>query len=303
MHSMIKKIVAIKLRELRKKSFVKSGAEIGSEKFFVPRLQREKKVSINKRKSHSQDANEKIFQSSPRLNSHSELFRNRFFNYIVKLKELAIIGEIKFASPSAGKLGSRSELLERAKAYEKIGTDAISVITEAHFFKGSVSFIPKVKKEVSLPILQKDFVLDRSQIIEAKKLGSDALLLIARIIDGKTLKYFVDFCLKLGIEPVVEIHDRRDLGKAVKTKTRIIAVNARDLDTFKVNVEKACALMEKIPTGFTRLGFSGIVSKREIEQYKKAGAKGILIGTALMTKKLEDQDLNILKKGEPPFSS
>ncbi|MDE2590813.1 MAG: indole-3-glycerol-phosphate synthase, partial [Patescibacteria group bacterium] len=86
----------------------------------------------------------------------------------------------------------------------------------------------------------------------------------------------------LGIEPVVEVYKESDLKKAIHTKTKIIAVNARDLDTFKVNINKACKLLKKIPTGFTKLGFSGIVSKREIDLYKSAGAKGILIGTALM---------------------
>lgn len=217
----------------------------------------------------------------------------------------AIIGEVKFASLSVGDLGLVKDLLERVKLYESGGVDAISVITEPHFFKGNLDSVVKVKETVVLPVLQKDFVIDEYQIYEARLLSdkqgategqarlrcasarqaADALLLIARLVDNKTLRYFVNVCLEVGIEPVVEIFSEEDLEKAVATETRFVAVNARDLDTLEVNVLRACELMKKIPERFVRLGFSGIQTRAELLQYREAGARGVLIGTSLMQAK------------------
>ncbi len=199
-----------------------------------------------------------------------------------KKGNVAIIAEIKLASPSESLLGSEDNLIERVKQYEEAGVDAISVVTEKHFFKGDPSFISKVKQAVSISVLQKDFVIDEYQIYEAKKMGADAILLIARLVEKKVLKHFVELCFAGGIEPVVEVHKAEDLEKALATSTKIIAVNARDLDTFAVDVKKACKLLKSIPKKYIRLGFSGVSSRREKEQYEKAGASGILIGTSLM---------------------
>jgi len=219
-------------------------------------------------------------------------------------KNIALIAEVKFASPTSPELGSSDELLERVKAYEKAGADAISIITEKHFFKGDVSLVTKVKKAVNIPVLQKDFVIDEKQIYEAKEIGSDALLLIARLIDGETLKKFVALCFELGIEPVVEVNSEEDLEKAVKTKTNIIAVNARDLETFVIDVEKVCELIKKIPDKFIKLGFSGINSSKEVTQYKNSGAQGVLIGTSLMkTKNIDSLMKNLLVLPEAPSVS
>lgn len=200
-------------------------------------------------------------------------------------ERIFIIGELKFASPSAGILGSENKLLDRAKAYGEAGIDAISVITEEHFFHGKPEFVRQVKQIVACPILQKDFVIDERQIDEAKALGSDALLLIARIVSLKKLQQFVEVCLIKGIEPVVEIANEEDLDKAIQTQTHVIAVNARDLDTFIVNVARACDLLQKIPEKYVRLGFSGVKSSNEVAQYKNVGAQGILVGMSLMKAK------------------
>ena len=226
---------------------------------------------------------EALLRGSSRSHTTNQHGLRRFFDSLsVAQNDINIIAEIKFASPTNPHLGSREELLERAKKYETAGADAISIITEKHFFKGDITFVSQVKSEVSIPVLQKDFVIDERQIYQAKAIGSDALLLIARLVDEKTLKHFVDLCFDLGIESVVEINNDEDLEKAIATDTKIIAVNARDLETFQVDISSACRLMKKIPDGFIRLGFSGIKSSDEVQQYKKAGANGILVGTALM---------------------
>lgn len=200
----------------------------------------------------------------------------------IKQANKAIIAELKFTSPSAGVLSSQNMLLEKANAYKKAKVTAISVITEKHFFYGKLEFVQEVKQVTEIPILQKDFVIDAYQIYQAALLGSDALLFIARLVPEKTLQNFVSLAQSLDIEPVVEIVNKEDLDKASATKTRIIAVNSRDLDTFEINLERATRLLTQIPVKYQKLGFSGISTKKDAASYFSAGANGILIGTTLM---------------------
>lgn len=207
--------------------------------------------------------------------------KGKFLESILK-PGISIIAEIKLASPTEKKLGSEKDILKKAIEYQKSGADAISFITEKSVFNGDIKFIPLIKSKVNLSVLQKDFVIDKFQIYEAKLAGSDALLLIAKILDAETLEEFVNICREIGLEPVVEINDEKDLKKALNSKTKIIAVNARNLDNLEIDLDNACRLLKMIPPKFVKLGFSGIFSKVEVEKYKKAGAKGILIGTNLM---------------------
>lgn len=200
-------------------------------------------------------------------------------------KGVGIIAEVKFASPTNPNLGSPKQLLSRVKEYEKAGADIISIITEKHFFKGSLEFIKRVKETVDLPILQKDFVIDEYQIYQAKFLGSNAVLLIVRLLDKKTLRRFIDLAFKIGIEPVIEVSTKKDLEIAFGTSARVLAVNARDLDTFDVSVERASNLLKQIPNSYIKLGFSGVKGREEVEKYLQAGARGVLVGTSLMKTK------------------
>lgn len=213
--------------------------------------------------------------------------KQKFINAILAPKrgDIAIIAEIKFASPTEPRLGAKSDLVKRAKQYQQAGADAISLIVEPHIFKGDLSDVAKVKKTISLPILVKDFVTDEQQIYQAKKAGADAILLIAKIVDKEELAEFVTKTQAVGLEPVVEINSKDDLEKALITETNIIAVNARNLDTLEVDVEGACRLLSRVPNSFVKLGFSGINGRLEVEKYQKAGAKGVLVGTSLMKAK------------------
>lgn len=202
-----------------------------------------------------------------------------------KTGNISIIAEIKLASPTEKNLGSPNEILQRVVKYEKAGADAISFITEKSVFKGDIKYISQIKSRVNLPILQKDFVINPYQIYESKINGSDALLLIAKILSQEKLIEFVNLCLEIGLEPVVEINDNKDLDKALKTRTKIIAVNARNLDTLKVDIDGALKLLDQIPASYLKLGFSGIDSKSKVEKYRQAGAKAVLIGTNLMKAK------------------
>ena len=197
--------------------------------------------------------------------------------------DIGLIAEVKLASPTEGELGKKVDILNRLQEYQNAGADAVSIITENRTFKGSLGLVIVVKRSIlNLPILQKDFVIDQFQIEESCRLGTDALLLIARLVSKEQLKRFVKLCRERKIEPVVEICSEDDLDKAIKSGTEIIAANARDLDTFEVNVDQACKLLKRVPEKFIKLGFSGIHSRSEVEKYKLAGAKAVLVGTELM---------------------
>lgn len=197
-------------------------------------------------------------------------------------RKMNIIAEVKLASPTHMQLGTFEGFEERLTLYEQGGATALSIITEPHFFKGDTSLVTQARMVTLLPILQKDFVIDPFQIYQARRLGADALLFIARIVTVQELQDFVDLALELGVEPVVEVFNKQDLEKALRTNTRIIAVNARDLDTFTIDKTRAYALLKEIPEEYLKIGFSGIENHDDVLAYQAAGASGVLVGTALM---------------------
>lgn len=210
-----------------------------------------------------------------------------FLNAILKPKlgDIALIAEIKLTSPSSGNLGKESDVEIIAKTYEQAGADAISIVTNKKFFSGDISFIKRVKKVSTLPILCKDFIVDPFQLIEIKHTGAQAVLLIAKIVSKEKLKKLVELVISLGMEPVVEVQTEKELHHALLTFASCIAVNARDLQDFSVDIDRACGLIQKIPNNRIALGFSGISSRKDVEKYKKAGAKAVLVGTSLMKAK------------------
>lgn len=199
-----------------------------------------------------------------------------------KVGRVALIAEIKLASPAGGILGNAEDILRRARAYEQAGADAISIVVDRKFFGGDYEFISRVKKVTTLPILAKDFVIDIYQIFEAKIAGASAVLLIAKILSKETLKRFVQLAFSIGLEPVVEVGNEKELEVAISTEAICLGVNARDLVTFNVDIEKACKIGRNIPNSRLFIGFSGVKTRYDIETYRSAGAKAILIGTTLM---------------------
>lgn len=225
-------------------------------------------------------------------------FRRIFVNS--KGRSMQIVAEIKLASPSAGILGRGENITSRAKEYELGGADAISVVVDKKFFHGDYEFIRLVKKVSSLPILAKDFVIDPYQIYEAKIAGASAVLLIVKILSQSKLSKFVRIAQEIGIEPIVEVGNRKELERALFTDTVCIAVNARNLSDFLIDIDAACNLIKKIPSDRISVGFSGIKSPKDVKKYKKAGAKAILVGTSLMrTKNIKKFIRNILNHSRP----
>lgn len=229
-----------------------------------------------------------IIENKAREIAQKKKKRGRDFLDAIKnptVGDISIIAEIKLASPSEGKLGKQREIGKRAILYEKGLADAISVVVDNKYFGGKLEFIKKIKEVVTLPILAKDFVIDRYQIYEIKAYGADAVLLIAKIISRDKLKQYISLCFDIGLEPVVEVQNEKELDMAIGTDTRLIAVNARDLISFNVDIKEACRLICLIPKKFVSLGFSGVLGRREVEKYRQAGVKGVLVGTNLMKSK------------------
>jgi len=198
-------------------------------------------------------------------------------------KGIHIIAEIKQASPSEGEI-RKVNPVELAKIYEENGACAISVLTEENYFGGSLQFLKRVREAVDLPLLRKDFIVDEFEIYEAKAFGGDAVLLIARILDKYQLRDFIDTALGLGLTPLVEIFEERELEKFIHHYRNVVGVNNRNLETLKVDLSVSERLIPVLKEGGVECAVaeSGINSRDDIERLLKVGADAFLVGTSLM---------------------
>ena len=195
---------------------------------------------------------------------------------------MALIAEIKQASPSAGIIQERADIRRIARTYQTGGACAISVLTEAYFFHGELSHLRKVKDVVSVPVLQKDFIIDPFQIYEGRIMGADAILLIAAMLESGQLGELVELARELGLTPLVEVHDEQDLKKISGLDVPLIGINNRNLKTMEVNLQTTFRLMEKICPGAIAISESGIKNREDVKRLQEAGVKGILVGEVLM---------------------
>jgi indole-3-glycerol phosphate synthase len=201
---------------------------------------------------------------------------------IPKNGPMALIAEMKQASPSAGVIQERADIRSMACAYQAGGASAISVLTEGHFFRGNLSHLRQVKEAVSLPVLQKDFIIDPFQIYEGRIAGADALLLIVAILDPGQLRELVEWARSLGLVPLVEVHDEEDLKKIMELDLPLIGINNRNLKTLAVNLETTFRLFEKVGRGAMVISESGIKNREDVKRLQEVGVKGILVGEVLM---------------------
>ena len=208
--------------------------------------------------------------------------KRSFSQAITHSEEISIIAEIKKASPSLGIIRADFEPLKIAKLYEENGASAISVITDKKFFQGDINFLPEIKTAVKLPILRKDFIIDPYQVYEAKLYGADALLLISTVLSVQQLKKLLNLTHKLGMEALVEVHDEKDLEKALKIEAKIIGINNRNLKTLKVDLNTCLLLKERVPEEKILVAESGVKTREDILLLEKAGFQAVLIGSALM---------------------
>jgi indole-3-glycerol phosphate synthase len=195
--------------------------------------------------------------------------------------EMRIIAEVKRASPSAGRI-AEAHAGERAAAYERGGAAALSVLTEAKHFGGSLQDLVVARGATELPILRKDFIVDVSQIVEARSAGADAVLLIAAALHPGELRDLSVAAAELGLAALVETHSPQDVDRALGADARIVGVNARDLETLTVDLDRALRTMTDLPTGVIRVLESGVSGRDDVLRAADAGADAVLVGEALM---------------------
>ena len=193
----------------------------------------------------------------------------------------AVIAEYKRSSPSAGAI-AEPDVAGQARAYEEGGAVAISVLTEPTRFDGALADLRAVRLAVDLPVLRKDFLVHPAQVIESRAAGADAVLLIAAALSELELKAMLAVANDLGLDALVETHSADDLTKALATDAPVVGVNARDLETLDVDVERALSMLPGVPSDRVAVLESGVSTREDVERAIEAGARGVLVGETLM---------------------
>jgi indole-3-glycerol phosphate synthase len=193
-----------------------------------------------------------------------------------------VIAELKKASPSKGVLREEYAPADLAAALAGAGAAALSVLTEEEFFLGSLADLKAAKKAAGIPILRKDFIVDPWQVWEARAAGADAFLLIVAILSDEALRELMELGRSLKMEPLVEVHSREELGRAIAAGARIIGINNRDLRDFKVRIETSLELIEAVPDECIAVSESGLRTHEDLARLRSAGFDAFLVGERLM---------------------
>ncbi len=202
--------------------------------------------------------------------------------YVLRDDKSGIIAEIKRKSPSKGAINPYVSVERTSIGYMQAGASALSVLTDNHFFGGSNDDLTVARKYNFCPILRKDFIIDEYQIMESKSIGADAILLIAAVLDPERIKSLSAFAHTLGLEILLEIHDREELLNSADTQVDLIGVNNRNLKTMEVDINTSKKLAAHIPSNIVKVSESGIDDPKTILELKQFGFKGFLIGQAFM---------------------
>jgi indole-3-glycerol phosphate synthase len=206
----------------------------------------------------------------------------RDFRKALASRGVAIIAEIKKASPSKGVLANGIDPAAVARAYELGGAAALSVLTDERFFHGSLDDLAEARGAVGLPVLRKDFTFDEFHVAEAAAYCSDAILLIASLLSPKRLRQLREYAARFGMAALVEVHDEAELDAAIESGAEIIGVNNRNLRTFEVRIDTSLRLAPHIPSGVIKVSESGIRSAEDIRALRQAGYNAFLVGEHLM---------------------
>lgn len=209
-----------------------------------------------------------------------------------------IIAEVKKASPSKGVIREDFDPLTIGQAYERGGANAISVLTEPHFFQGNLEYLTGLRRYVGIPLLRKDFIMTKYQVMEALVYGADFILLIAKALARKELKILLDYAHSLNLEVLVEIHDKSDLTKAIAVGANIIGINHRNLETFEMDMSLSEKLIPLIPNGKIIVAESGITTHEQVVELNKFGVDAFLVGEHFMRQDDEEQAVRDLKIGK-----
>jgi indole-3-glycerol phosphate synthase len=196
---------------------------------------------------------------------------------------LAVVSEIKRRSPSKGDLAADLDPATLAEAYERGGASCLSVLTDTEFFGGSVEDLQVARASCDLPVLRKDFTVSALDVVDARLMGADCVLLIAAALDQSELRDFHRLGVEVGLDVLVEIHDEAELEAAVAVGADLIGVNQRDLTTFEVDHDRAVRLAAMIPDGIVKVAESGVRDGRDAAALRDAGYDAVLVGETLVT--------------------
>jgi indole-3-glycerol phosphate synthase len=204
------------------------------------------------------------------------------FESALKNGDIDFICEVKKASPTKGIIAEDFPYVEIARDYEAAGASCLSVLTEPDFFKGSNEYLTEIKKNVDIPVLRKDFILEPYQIYQAKVIGADSILLICSLLKEEIIREYILLCDSLGLSAVVEAHDEEEIKSAVHAGARIIGVNNRNLKTFEVDIHNSERLRKLVPDSILFIAESGIKTAEDINTLREANVNAVLIGETLM---------------------
>lgn len=218
----------------------------------------------------------------------------RRFEQALEKDGMSFICEVKKASPSKGVIAEEFPYLEIAREYEMAGASAISVLTEPFFFLGSDEYLREIRREVSIPILRKDFTVDPYMIWQAKEMGADAVLFICALLTPAELAEYHEIAMGLGLSALVEAHDEREVEMALNAGARIIGVNNRNLKDFTVDVSNSVSLRRLALKDVLFVSESGMKTRDDVARLENAGVNGVLIGETLMKSSNKKAKLNEL---------
>ena len=204
------------------------------------------------------------------------------FESVLRRKGVHLIAEVKKASPSAGVIRKDFDYLEIARAYEAAGASCLSVLTENRYFQGRLSYFDDIRDAVRVPMLRKDFIIDTYQIYESKLHRADAILLIASLLDEKKLKSFLELCVEVKLDALVEVHDEKECEKALGAGASFIGINTRNLKDFTVDLDILPRLLAGIPKSCAVVAESGVKTLADLALLKSLKLNAVLVGEALM---------------------
>jgi len=194
----------------------------------------------------------------------------------------AVIAEVKRASPSKGVIRDPFDPVAIAQSYESGGAACLSVLTDEDFFQGSETALMEARSACAIPVIRKDFLIDEYQVFEARAMGADCVLLIAAALDDATMKALYDQSVELGMDVLVEVHDREELHRALDLQPMLLGINNRDLRTFDVTLDTTLSLLSEIPDGISVVTESGILGREDVERMQAAKVNAFLVGEAFM---------------------
>ena len=234
-------------------------------------------IAESKKKISKESLKEKVLLNQRPAGSFYRALKNK--------KGMAVIAEIKKMSPSKGILREDFDPAALAKAFEEGGASALSVLTDAKYFGGSAEILTEVRRHTQLPILRKDFILEEYQLLEAKAMGADAVLLIAAVLSAEEMAFLKKTAEALRLDVLIEVHSEEEFSKVLPLGPSLIGINHRDLKTFHVDMDVTARLSPRVPADCLLVAESGIQTHEDLLKMQTSGAKAVLVGEGLMKEK------------------